>query len=391
MSKWRKFQTVVKVFSSSTLFLTACGVLTGNETAFKCFVFPINRHLSPEISQKLALYCCKFNIFQKENLKDDKKLQVKLLNFELSNPLGMAAGFDKNGEVADKLLELGFGFVEVGSVTPMAQKGNQKPRIFRLNEDKAIVHRCGKDNEGQDVIFERLKEIRDENRAKGLIGVNLGSNKITQDPIEDYVKGVKKFAFIADYLVIDARIKNSPGLRDIHDTKSLKNLLKSTISARNEISEEKSPPIFLKLTPDITRQELREIIELIKLEDCKVDGLIICNSTIYRDPRLKSRYAEECGVISGLPLKEISTKMIAEVYHLTEGKIPIIGVGGIFTGKDAFDKITAGATVVQIYTSFAFHGPFIIPKIKKQLLDYMEINGFKTVNEAVGSRKEHFL
>lgn len=262
--------------------------------------------------------------------------------------------------------------------------------MFRLTEDKAIINRYGFNSDGHDKVLDRITDLRKNNQIHGLIGINLGKNKTSEDPVEDYVKGVKLFAPVADYLVVNVSSPNTPGLRDMQHKDVLYNLLKSTIAARNELKLEKSPPILLKLAPDLTKTELKEVTDTINRKECKVDGLIISNTTIERDPNSKSPDKDEKGGLSGAPLMHKSTKMVADVYKLTGGKVPIIGVGGVFSGKDAFDKITAGATIVQIYTAFAYQGPFVVPKIKKELEELLEQNGFKSVNDAVGKRADKF-
>ncbi|XP_063698022.1 dihydroorotate dehydrogenase (quinone), mitochondrial [Culicoides brevitarsis] len=391
MSAWKKFTTYVKVTGGAVLIFSGINIYRGNEKFYNDFVMPLNSRLPPEFSHKLAIVACKYNVFPKPKFEDSERLKVKLLNFNLKNPIGIAAGFDKQAEVPDKLLDLGFGFVEIGSVTPLPQPGNDKPRVFRLNEDKAIINRYGFNSDGHDVVFERMKDIRAKNDLQGLIGVNLGKNKTSEDPVEDYVKGVKKFAGVADYLVVNVSSPNTPGLRDMQHKDILYNLLKATIAARNELKLPNSPPIFLKLAPDLTKQELKEVTDTIKRKECKIDGLIISNTTISRDPELKSDETKETGGLSGAPLMKKSTKMIAEVYKMTGGKVPIIGVGGVFDGKDAYEKIAAGATTVQLYTAFAYHGPFVIPKIKKELQEILEQKGYKTVNDAVGKEADRFL
>uniref|UniRef100_A0A336MR67 Dihydroorotate dehydrogenase (quinone), mitochondrial n=1 Tax=Culicoides sonorensis TaxID=179676 RepID=A0A336MR67_CULSO len=387
MSQWKKFTTFVKVTTGGVLIFSGINIYRGNERFYNDFIFPINTRLSPELSHNLAIYACKYNVFPKQTSPDNDKLRVKFMNFDLKNPIGMAAGFDKHAQVPDKLIELGFGFVEIGSVTPLPQPGNPKPRA----KDKAIINRYGFNSEGHEAVFERISELRKNKNITAPIGINLGKNKTSEDPVEDYVKGVKLFAPIADYLVVNVSSPNTPGLRKMQHKDILYDLLKNTIAARNSLNLDKPTPIFLKIAPDLSKEEVKEVADIIKMKECKVDGLIISNTTIARDLDLKSDDMNETGGLSGAPLLHKSTNMIAQVYKLTNGKVPIIGVGGVFSGADAYEKLLAGATVVQLYTSFAYHGPFIVPRIKKELSDILDEHGWKSVNDVVGKGADKFL
>jgi dihydroorotate dehydrogenase len=296
----------------------------------------------------------------------------------------MAAGFDKQGEAVDGLLDLGFGFVEIGSVTPKPQSGNQKPRVFRLLADEAIINRYGFNSDGHEVVFERLRETTNKlNRTQGLLGINLGKNKTSNDPIDDYVKGIEKFGPIADYLVINVSSPNTPGLRSMQHKEHLYELLSSVVKTRNELKQNNKVPILLKLAPDLSLDERKDIVAVLNKKECHIDGLIISNTTVARDG-LISQEKIEIGGLSGRPLTNRSTQMIAEMYTLTKGRVPIIGVGGIFTGEDAMEKILAGASIVQLYTSFIYHGPPIVRRIKSELNEILITKGYKNVEEAVG-------
>lgn len=223
------------------------------------------------------------------------------------------------------------------------------------------------------------------------MGINLGKNKTSEDPVEDYVKGVRTFGPLADYLVVNVSSPNTPGLRDMQHSNVLHQLLSSVIAARDELPGTKRPPILLKLAPDLTKDELQDVAKVINKKECKVDGLIISNTTIARSEDLKSDNAQEVGGLSGAPLTHKSTQVIAQMYKLTGGKVPIIGVGGVFSGQDALDKILAGATLVQLYTSFVYHGPFVVGRVKKELLELIEQKGYKSLNDAVGKEADRFL
>lgn len=338
------------------------------------------KFVDPEKAHNFAVWACKYKLVPKPQFQDTPALKTNFLGMELPNPLGIAAGFDKNGEAVEGLVKMGFGFVEVGSVTPLAQEGNPKPRVFRLEEDEAVINRYGFNSDGHSAVFDRLRTLRKSNFT-GIYGVNLGKNKTTDDTLHDYIQGLEAFAPISHYVVINVSSPNTPGLRNYQHKENLKSLLKDIIKARNLFVEEYQVPILLKLAPDLTVKEIKEVIEVIKKKDCHVDGLIISNTTIDRDSSLKSTNSIETGGLSGKPLKEKSTKLIEEVYKLTDGKIPIVGVGGISNGRDAYEKILAGASVVQIYTSLVFHGPPVVSKIKRELDEILRENGYDNVSQ----------
>lgn len=283
--------------------------------------------------------------------------------------------------------DIGFGFIEIGSITPLPQPGNPHPRVFRLREDKAIINRYGFNSDGHDKVFERIDKIR--TTFRGVLGINLGKNKISDDAKDDYTKGIEKFGPVADYLVINVSSPNTPGLRNLQHKRDLEDLLVAVINTRNNLANK--PPIFLKLAPDLTLEEKKDIADVISHKSCKIDGLIISNTTIERANLKNTDSIHESGGLSGEPLKNRSTKMIAEMYKFTKGKVPIIGVGGVFTGQDAYDKITAGASLVQLYTSFVYHGPPVVSKIKRELNMVLEENGFGNVSDAIGKNCDKFL
>lgn len=260
-----------------------------------------------------------------------------------------------------------------------------------MSEDRAIINRYGFNSDGHDAVQSRIKLCRENNNLRGLLGINLGKNKTSEDPVDDYVKGVKTFGPLADYLVVNVSSPNTPGLRDMQHSNILYDLLSNVVKARNELPQSHQPPILLKLAPDLTKNELEDVAKVIKKKECKIDGLIISNTTIARSPDLKSEAASETGGLSGAPLTQKSTQVIAQMYKLTGGKVPIIGVGGVFTGQDAFDKILAGATLIQLYTSFIYHGPFVVGRVKKELLELVEKSGYKSINDAVGRGVDKFL
>jgi len=357
-------------------------IRNGNEKFYRDFVMPITHNLDPEIAHRLAVYAMKYCLIKKQSTEDPKSLATELLGLSFTNPVGIAAGFDKHAEGIQGLHRTGFGFVEIGSVTPLPQPGNDKPRVFRLSEDNAIINRYGFNSEGHEQVYSRVKHEVDQ-VDRTIIGVNLGKNKLSESAAQDYVDGVNKFGPVADYLVINISSPNTPGLRSLQKKAELENLISQVVVARNNLNLEKLPPLLLKIAPDLNEEERKDIADVILQDNCRVDGIIVSNTTISRE-NLKSVHQQETGGLSGQPLKEISTQSLKDIYRLTGGKIPIIGVGGISNGQDAFDKIHAGASLVQLYTSFAFQGPPVVRRIKRELDDIIKSHGYKNIAEAVG-------
>lgn len=355
---------------------------------------PIGRYiqtLDPEEAHNLAIRLAKYNlaappripILSRDNTP--KSLETTVFGIRFKHPIGLAAGFDKNGEAIKGLFNIGFAFLEVGTVTPKPQAGNEKPRVFRLKEDEAIINRYGFNSHGSDAVFHRLFKF-DYGAAfqhlYGIIGINLGKNKTTpqEDAVKDYLHGLKKFGNMAEYIVINVSSPNTPGLRHLQSRKLLHDLLHPIMVERDRIMYR--PPIIVKIAPDLNDEELADICAVVT--DLGVNGLIISNTTVDKSG-LKSKYRDEVGGLSGKPLKEKSTKMIYKAYQLTDGKVPIIGVGGVQSGQDAYDKIRAGATLIQLYTALAYQGPWVVRRIKKELAQLIERDGFNSVTEAVGA------
>jgi dihydroorotate dehydrogenase len=303
-------------------------------------------------------------------------LSVNLFGLEFPNPLGLAAGFDKNAEVPDAMLALGFGFVEIGSVTPKPQDGNPRPRLFRLAEDEAVINRMGFNNEGHDAVLLRLLR----RKPGGIIGINLGANKDSEDRAGDYVKGIATFSKVASYFTINISSPNTPGLRTLQSEAELRPLLRRVHQARNQA--ERRLPVLLKLAPDLSEGDL-EIIAAC-CSGGEVDGVILTNTTVQR-PSLHSPDAGEAGGLSGAPLFELSTRQLARFYLLTEGRIPLVGVGGISSAEQAWLKITAGASLLQLYSALVFKGPALIGDILSGLSMRLQKSGFNSLQQAVGS------
>jgi dihydroorotate dehydrogenase len=327
------------------------------------------------------------------NDKDDEVLKTKVFGKELSNPVGAAAGLDKHGEAIDALYNVGFGYVEIGSITPLAQPGNPKPRFFRLTEDDAVINRYGFNSVGHDEVVARLskriegKDVKNHSlRENKLLGINLGKNK-TGDEVEDYTKGVENFNKFADVLVINVSSPNTPGLRNLQGEGKLTNLLKSVVDKRDSLVEQdgKITPILVKVAPDLNESEIASIVKSAK--DSKINGIIISNTTIQRPDTLKSPQdlVQQSGGLSGAPLKPYSLQALRTAAKYTKGSsLILVGCGGISSGKDVLEFGKAGASFVQLYTSFAFKGPGLIYKIKQELTEELKKEG-KTWEEIVGS------
>ena len=340
---------------------------------------PFLFNLDPETAHDLAIKSLKFNFFPRSmfEVEDEEMLKIELLGKIFPNPIGLAAGFDKSAEVYNPLLNLGFGFVEVGTVTPLKQIGNPKPRIFRLEEDHALINRLGFNNEGIDIIKNRIKSESKE----GILGINIGPNKESKDQKNDFCIGLKNFFDIADYITINISSPNTEGLRDFHDKEKLKNLL----FALNKIKEDKKTniPLILKISPDIKDDYISEIVNVsIK---SNISAIILTNTTEGNRNNLVNKInKEEKGGLSGEPLQKISTNMIKKFYKELNGKIPIICVGGVNSGKSAYEKILAGASLLQLYTSFVYRGPATAKNIKKELIEILKAEGINNIQEVVG-------
>ena len=333
--------------------------------------------LDPETAHDLAIKTLKINPFPSKmfEVEDEQMLKIKLLGKNFPNPVGLAAGFDKSAEAYNSLLKLGFGFVEVGTVTPLKQFGNPKPRIFRLEGDGALINRLGFNNDGMEIIKNRIKS----DGKKGILGINIGPNKDTKDQKNDFCLGLKNFFDIADYITINISSPNTEGLRDFHDQEKLKDLL----LALNKIKKENKThiPLLLKVSPDIQDNHISGIIDVATKSD--ISAIIITNTTDGNRDNLKSEIKEQGG-LSGEPLQQISTNMIKKFYKKLNGKIPIIGVGGVNSGKSAYEKIVAGASLLQLYTGFVYRGPSAAKDIKKELIQILKAEGLNNIKEAIG-------
>ena len=342
------------------------------------FLRPYIFTLDPEAAHDLAIKSLKFNFIPKKffQIENEEVLLTELFNKKLKNPVGLAAGFDKSAEVYNSLFKLGFGFVEVGTITPKRQLGNPKPRVFRLEKDKAMINRLGFNNDGAERVLDRLVE----NPPEDFLGINIGPNKDTKDKSLDFLECFNKLNKLANYITINISSPNTVGLRNFHEEKLLSNLL----SGLNKLKKKQKIkcPIVLKLSPDIEEKEISNINELVL--KFKVNGIILTNTSDKNRENLSDDKKNETGGLSGLPLQNLSLKFIKSFYKLNKGNLPIIGVGGIDSGKSAFEKITAGASAVQLYTGMVYKGPGIVKDIKKELIEILKKEKIKSIQEAVG-------
>jgi dihydroorotate dehydrogenase len=336
--------------------------------------------LDPETAHNLAIKSLKFNFVPNvlDVDKDNPLFKTKLFNKDLENPIGMAAGFDKNAEVYNALFKLGFGFVEVGTITPLKQYGNPKPRVFRLVEDEALINRLGFNNLGSKNVLDRIKS----NQQTGLLGINIGPNKDTDNRFEDYLHCFKTFQYVADYITINISSPNTEDLRSFHDQKKLNQLLDSIDKEKKNL--ESKIPIVVKISPDINDQEIKKITEVLLSNN--IEAIIISNTSDSSRDNLKNIQKHQKGGLSGKPIEEKSTKLINKFYKLLNGKIKIIGCGGVDSGKSAYEKFLAGANYVQLYTGMVFRGPNVVNMIKKELKELLIVDGVKNFAEIIGKK-----
>ena len=336
--------------------------------------------IDPERAHFLAIQSLKLNLVSNifDENKNDPILKTKLFNQDLDNPIGIAAGFDKNAEVYNPLFKLGFGFVEVGTVTPLKQYGNEKPRVFRLVEDQALINRLGFNNHGSDTILNRIKS----NKKLGVLGVNVGPNKNSNDRLNDYLIGLEKFSEVADYITINISSPNTENLRNFHDENKLKELLNSISEKKKQLKTE--IPVAVKISPDINENQI-DLISEILLEN-EISAIIISNTSESSRETLQNIQRHQKGGLSGKPIEKKSNLLISKFYKLIKGKIKIIGVGGVDSGKAAYDKFLLGADYVQLYTGMVFQGPNIAGMIKKDLKELLIRDGVKNFTEIVGNK-----
>ena len=388
-----------------------------SEAQFAVFsaLSPLMRLVDAETAHELGIELLARGVAPLEMRADDERLRVTLWadprtgrrdGLRFPNPIGLAAGFDKDAKAFPALLGAGFGYVEIGSVTPKPQPGNPKPRVFRLPEHAAVINRYGFNSEGHAAAEARLRAYREggnriaanesgdgddgATRERGFarppLGVNLGKNKLTPEALayEDYVEGVRALGPHADYLVVNVSSPNTPGLRLLQGKKFLETLMRRVRAARDALPGGHRPPVLLKIAPDLSDGDVRDVASAAR--NAKVDGIIVSNTTVARPDFVKAHVAGgEAGGLSGAPLMDASTEMLRKVYAATGGAIPLVGCGGVSDGKDAYRKIRAGASLVQLYTAFAYQGPGMLPRMKRELLECLDRDGFASVREAVGA------
>lgn len=417
----------------------------------------LRRALDGEKAHVAAVWAASRGLLPKESRPDPPSLRVAAFGREFRNPLGLAAGFDKDAEGAEALLNLGFGFIEVGSITPQPQPGNPKPRVFRVPSQRAIINRYGFNSKGHEPALKLISEFRGRfpidssppprketllsshhPAAPGRLGINLGKNKTQEDASKDYSEGARRFAPLADFLVVNVSSPNTPGLRALQGKKALTDLLKAAVSARDagvkeaglggvshsppssssSSSEKKrkwlgggifsssnpsssssfsshAPPLLVKIDPDLDDTAAADVAAAALAAG--VDGIVVSNTTVSRPrslveaPDCGEELAAEAGGLSGRPLREVSTSAVARMYRLTKGKLPIVGVGGVDSGDAAYEKIRAGASLVELYTALAYEGPALVPRVKKRLAELLKRDGFGCVEEAVGVDAEKYV
>jgi dihydroorotate dehydrogenase len=349
--------------------------------AFDALSLPLLRWFDPEDAHRLAIQGLRM-LPSRRQPADSPMLAVRAFGLNFPNPVGLAAGFDKSAEVPDELLNLGFGFVEIGSVTPKPQAGNPRPRLFRLPADDGVINRMGFNNGGGDVILRRMAARA--NRG-GIVGVNVGANKDSPDRIGDYVRLIEQFAPVASYFTVNISSPNTPGLRNLQQASQLDDLLAKVIDARERVRKNAGEtPVLLKIAPDLSLNELDDVVQIARSR--RIDGMIVSNTTLARPASLRSGASvREQGGLSGRPLFRLSTRMVAETYVRAEGAFPLIGVGGIDSGGAALMKIRAGASLIQLYSALVYKGLGLVEDIKTDLLSVLRRTGRESIDEIVGA------
>jgi len=342
----------------------------------KSFLFKID----PEKAHNLAINSLKLNCIPNNffKVRDEEVLEINLFGKKFSNPIGIAAGFDKSAEVYNALFKIGFGFVEVGTVTPLKQFGNSKPRIFRLEKDEALINRLGFNNDGSDIIYKRILE----NRPKGILGINIGPNKDSKNQENDFLICFKKFFNLADYITINISSPNTENLRDFHNENKLISLIKKINQEKNDLKSD--IPVMLKVSPDIEEDIINSIAK-IALEN-KISAIIVSNTSERNRENLKDTQSIEKGGLSGKPIETISNELIRKFFNIVKKQIPIIGVGGVDSAESAYNKILSGASLIQLYTGMIYQGPYLIKKIKEELIKKLKSDGVKNLNEIIGQK-----
>jgi len=341
---------------------------------------PLLYALDPEDAHRLAI-----RLLQVAPLPpaapDDARLATRAFGLNFPNPIGIAAGFDKHAEIADALLRVGFGFVEVGTITPRPQPGNPRPRLFRLDADQAVINRLGFNSEGADTVLRRLAAHA---KAGGIVGINVGANKDATDRVADYVGLIEKFAAVASYVTVNISSPNTPGLRDMQQAAVLDDLLARVIDARERVTKNAGPTsVLLKIAPDLSLPDLDDVVGIARAR--RVDGMIVGNTTVSRPANLRDAQSQQAGGLSGRPLLRLADRMLAETYVRVEGVFPLVGAGGIDSGANALGKIRAGASLIQIYSGLVFRGLGLVGQIKAAMLAALARDGSRSIADYVGA------
>lgn len=342
---------------------------------------PLLFQFPAETAHHMALAALKSGMLPSRSQFVHENLRTQVFGLDFPNPLGMAAGFDKDAECIKPLLKQGFGFVEVGTVTPKPQEGNPKPRLFRLAEDEAVINRMGFNNKGVEVYLQGLEK----DFGAGIVGANIGKNKTTEHALDDYRLLLQRVYGKSDYITVNISSPNTPGLRDLQEKKALEGLLGGVAAERKALAEAqqgKYVPILVKIAPDVNDAQCEDIAEVVL--DQGIDGIIVSNTTIARPDSLQSCYKGEVGGLSGRPLLAPSTAILRKIYNLTKGNVPLVGVGGVDSGAAAYQKIRAGASLVQLYSSLVYQGFEVVSRVNGELSALLEKDGVKTVSDAVG-------
>ena len=347
---------------------------------FERLLRPLLHALDPEDAHGLTIQMLKLAP-PLPRAHDDKRLAMRVFGLNFPNPVGMAAGFDKNAEVPDALLRAGFGFVEVGTITPLPQPGNPRPRLFRLDTDEGVINRLGFNSQGADAVLRRLAARAS---AGGIVGINVGANRNTPDRVADYVRLIERFASVASYVTVNISSPNTPGLRDLQQAAMLDDLLVRVVDARERVTAKAGPtPVLLKIAPDLSLPALDDVVGIARSR--RVDGMIVGNTTVARPPGLRdAATAKETGGLSGRPLFPLATRILAETYVRVEGVFPLIGAGGIDSGAAAVAKFRAGASLIQLYSALVFRGLGLVAEIKAALLDALTRDNLPSLTELVG-------
>jgi dihydroorotate dehydrogenase len=342
---------------------------------------PLFHVLDPEDAHRLAIRMLQFAPLLPA-APDDRRLAVRVFGLNFPNPVGMAAGFDKNAEVPDALLRAGFGFVEVGTITPLPQSGNPRPRLFRLDADEGVINRLGFNSQGADTVLRRLAARAS---AGGIVGINVGANRESANRTADYVRLIERFAAVASYVTVNISSPNTPGLRNLQQADALDDLLARVIDVRERVALNAGPtPVLLKIAPDLALGDLDDVVGIARAR--KVDGMIVGNTTVMRPPRLRdTEKAKEAGGLSGRPLLALADRMLAETYVRVEDTFPLVGAGGIDSGETALAKIRAGASLIQLYSSLVFRGLSLVAEIKRTLVDTLTRDDAMNLVDYVGA------